>query len=68
MGEAYRKWRKEYGSSWEAKFRLRFETEMIQKFDTYFYVGTVHKHPATWIICGLFYPPRFGDELTLFQR
>jgi len=31
---------------------------MIQRNDTHFYVGTVHKHPGTWIICGLFYPPR----------
>jgi hypothetical protein len=31
---------------------------MRDKYDTHFYVGTVHQHPATWIIVGLFYPPR----------
>ncbi len=58
MGQAYRAWRKEYGDQWEAKFRQRFETEMIQKNDTHFFVGTVHQHPGSWIIIGLFYPPK----------
>jgi hypothetical protein len=59
MGAAWRRWRDEYGAlGWEAKFRQRFETEMIEKNDTHFYVGTVHRFPATWIIVGLFYPPR----------
>jgi IS1 family transposase len=59
MGQAYREWRQKYGDSgWEAKFRQRFETEMIEKNDTHFFVGTVHKNPASWIIVGLFYPPK----------
>ena len=45
-------------AGWEAKFRQRFETEMIQKNDTHFFVGTIHQHPGSWIIVGLFYPPR----------
>lgn len=57
MGESYRRWRKDYGDSWEEKFRQRYEEEMIHKYDTHFYVGTVHQHPGTWIIVGLFYPP-----------
>lgn len=58
MGEAYRSWRTKYGpQGWEAKFRQRFETEMKSKFDTHFYVGTVHEYPNSWIIVGLFYPP-----------
>jgi hypothetical protein len=56
MGEAYRKWLSEYRNGWEHKFRQRFEIEMIQRFDTHFFVGTVHVHPGTWIIVGLFYP------------
>jgi hypothetical protein len=56
-GEAWRKWKNEYGGGWEAKFRQRFEEEMIHKYDTHFYVGTVHQHPDAWIIVGLFYPP-----------
>lgn len=58
MGESWRKWKQDYGQQgWEAKFRQRYETEMIEKYDTHFYVGTIHKHPHIWIIVGLFYPP-----------
>lgn len=56
MGESWRRWSKDYGAGWEAKFRQKYETEMIERFDTHFYVGTVHKHPSAWIIVGLFYP------------
>jgi hypothetical protein len=58
MGQAYRSWRQEYGDEWETKFRQRFENDMIQKRDTHFFVGTVHQHPGSWIIIGLFYPPK----------
>lgn len=57
MGQAYRSWRRQYGDNWEQKFRQRFETEMISRYDTHFYVGTVHRYPQSWIIVGLFYPP-----------
>ena len=70
MGESWRKYRDKYGEEgWKAKFRQRYETEMIEKYDTHFYVGTVHTHPHIWIIVGLFYPPKsqlaggfFDDE------
>ncbi|HBB88421.1 MAG TPA: hypothetical protein DC047_12475 [Blastocatellia bacterium] len=58
MGESWRRWSKEYGDEWETKFRQRYETEMIHRNDTHFYVGTVHQHPHTWIIVGLFYPAK----------
>jgi hypothetical protein len=58
MCQAYRSWKREYRSGWEAKFREKFEHDMIHKNDTHFYVGTLHGHPATWIIVGLFYPRR----------
>ncbi len=58
MGVAYRKWRNEYGTKWEQKFRDRFETEMILGKDTHFFVGTLRNHPDAWIIIGLFYPPK----------
>jgi len=57
MGESYRQWRSDYGDDWEEKFRQRYETEIIQKYDTHFYVGTVASHPNRWIVIGLFYPP-----------
>lgn len=58
MGQSYRKWRQRYDAGWETKFRQRWESEMQFKYDTHFFVGTVHNHPNNWIIVGLFYPPR----------
>jgi hypothetical protein len=56
MGQSYRAWTKLYGTNWQSKFRYRYETEMILENETYFYVGTMHDHPQSWIIIGLFYP------------
>lgn len=64
VGESYLKWKDEYGDDWEKKFRERYEYEMINKFDTHFYVGTVHGHPLEWIIIGLFYPPKTSEAAT----
>ena len=58
MSQSYRKWRRRYGKDWEDKFRNRYEKEMIEKYDTHFFVGTMRTHPDSWIIVGLFYPPK----------
>lgn len=58
LGQAYRSWREKYGEQWEAKLRDKFQYDMISRFDTHFFVGTVRVHPKSWIIVGLFYPPR----------
>lgn len=66
MGQSYRTWRAKYGDDWESKLRQKYEHEMINRFDTHFFVGTLHQFPGTWIIVGLFYPPPFiQDELPL---
>lgn len=57
MAQAYRAWSKKYRTGWEGPFRQKFEKQMIELQDTHFYIGTVHQHPANWIIVGLFYPP-----------
>lgn len=57
LGESYRRWREKYGDRWEWALMNRYETDMALKYDTWFYVGTVHGHPNAWIIIGLFYPP-----------
>lgn len=64
----WRTTRRDHGDGWEPKFRQKAEAEMIEKNDTHFYVGTVHKFPATWIIVGLFYPrlPAPSPTLPLF--
>jgi PhoPQ-activated pathogenicity-related protein len=41
MGESYRRWKRQYGDGWEAKFRNKYEREMIDKFDTHFFVGQI---------------------------
>jgi hypothetical protein len=56
IGQASRDWKEKYGASWEAKFREKFEKQMIEELDTHFIVGTLHQHPNRWIIVGLFYP------------
>jgi hypothetical protein len=58
MGQSYRAWRRTYGSSWAQKFREKYEQQMIERFDLHFYVGTLHQYPTSWIIVGLFYPPK----------
>jgi hypothetical protein len=63
MIQAYRAWSKEYGDKWEEAFRQRFETEMIDKNDTHFFVGTLHQYPKSWIVVGLFYPPPIPKNL-----
>ncbi len=57
--------KQKYRDGWEAKFRQRFETEIIQNKDTHFFVGTVHQHPGSWIIIGLFYPSKQAPDLFL---
>ena len=68
MAQAYRTWRREYGYKWEEKFRQRFEAEMILKNDTHFFVGTLHQYPKSWIIVGLFYPPKRQRNLSERSR
>jgi hypothetical protein len=58
MGQSYRSWRRQYRDNWEQVFRQRYETEMIEKFDTHFFVGNLHQYPNAWIVVGLFYPPQ----------
>jgi len=68
MSQSYRQWRTTYEENWQEKFRQRYESDMIQKNDTHFYVGTVASHPHRWIIVGLFYPPHQPEsaQTTMF--
>jgi len=45
MAQAYRDWKWRYGDEWETKFHERFERDTIGRFDTHFFVGTMHGHP-----------------------
>jgi hypothetical protein len=66
MGQSYRSWRVTYGDQWQEKFRFKYESEMMKKYDTHFYVGTVASHPNRWIVIGLFYPP-VQPQSSLFE-
>lgn len=58
MGQSWRSWTRQYGGNWEAKFRQKYDTEMIGQKDLHFFVGTTQERPHVWIIIGLFYPPK----------
>jgi hypothetical protein len=70
MGQSYRRWRRQYGAGWEAAFRQTYEHDMIQRYDTHFFVGNLHQFPNAWIVVGLFYPPRqaTGDLFAKIER
>jgi hypothetical protein len=55
--QAYRRWRADYGERWPEKFREKFDTQLRAK-DLQFFVGTMRKRPRTFMIVGLYYPPR----------
>ncbi len=57
VAQSYRKWREDYEEKWEEKFRQKYEEQLLKK-DLQFFVGTMMKHPKSWIIIGLYYPPR----------
>ena len=61
--QAYRRWKLNYGDKWHWAIINRFETDMLLRYDTHFFVGTVHGHPSAWIIIGLFYPPPEGQRV-----
>jgi hypothetical protein len=65
MAQSYRLWLRDYGSSWQVQFRNRYEHEMKERYDTRFYVGTIHGHPRNWIIIGLWYPLKSDQNILL---
>lgn len=66
--QSYRSWRLRYGADgWEEKLRQRYELEMQEKNDTHFFVGTMRAHPKSWIIVGLFYPPKTEARQVAFD-
>lgn len=58
LGASYWKWKRQYGDEWYQKIINKYDTDMIFKRDIHFFVGTVHGYPRSWIIIGLFYPPK----------
>lgn len=61
--ESFRKWRKTYKTPQKLEFALinRYNDWMIKERDLYLVVGTIWRY-KTWIIIGLFYPPKKGQK------
>ncbi len=57
--ESFRKWRREYGEDgWRDAMYNKYWDQLALSRDLQFYVGTMQKHPKTWTIIGLYYPPQ----------
>lgn len=63
MLQSYRRWRDEYGSVWQEKFRQKYEGDLVGR-DLQFFVGTMRQYPKSWIIIGLYYPPKRKSKVT----
>jgi len=65
--QLYRHCRSRSDTEWEQPFRHKLEEEFGGQKELWLLVGTVARHPTSWIIAGLIYPPRTeGDQLVLF--
>ena len=49
---------KSHGAAWETSFRLRLESEFIEKKDMFLLLGTIHRFPDQWLVVGMYYPPK----------
>jgi hypothetical protein len=57
LGASWWRWSQKY-TDWKEPFLQRYERDMMERLDTHFFVGTTKAHPQSWIIVGLFYPPK----------
>lgn len=55
--ESYRRWQVKYKEDWPGKFRETYWDSMLQR-DLHFFVGNMASHPTSWLILGLYYPPK----------
>jgi hypothetical protein len=60
LAESYRSWREKYEQPvLLEKIRGRFLDEMCgTSKDTIFYVGNMHQHPKSFLVLGVFWPPK----------
>ena len=59
--ESYRKYKRKYREGWERKFRERYWDDMRAR-DLHLYMGNMAVHRTSWLIIGLYYPPRMTAE------
>jgi hypothetical protein len=60
LAESYRSWRERYEQPvLLEKIRQRFLEEMCAETkDTVFFVGNMHQHPKSFLVLGVFWPPK----------
>jgi hypothetical protein len=60
LAESYRSWRERYEQPvLLEKIRQRFLDEMCAETkDTVFFVGNMHRHPKSFLVLGVFWPPK----------
>jgi len=63
IGQAYRDWRHKYKP--EGLLLEKIEERWLNRMcspenDTYFFVGNVHRFPTTFMVLGVFYPPKLA--------
>jgi hypothetical protein len=62
LAESYRSWRENYSEPvLLEKIREKFLDQMCGKTrDTIFFVGNMHQHPKSFLVLGVFWPPKQG--------
>ncbi|MFA5388529.1 MAG: hypothetical protein WC312_02105 [Candidatus Omnitrophota bacterium] len=63
IGQSYREWRHKYKPEEHLLEMIRkrwLELICATKNDVYFYVGNTHRFPSTFMVLGVFYPPKLS--------
>lgn len=63
IGQSYREWRYRYKPEEHLLEMIRkrwLELMCAAKNDVYFYVGNMHRFPSTFMVLGVFYPPKLS--------
>lgn len=67
LGQAGRRWRREYGPDAANKIRQKWEATMLAgDRDTHFFIGNQHQHRGSFSVLGVWWPPRVADQFGLF--
>jgi len=57
--QAYRKWRLEYPTDFIERVRSKWFDELCAATrDTRFFVGNMHQHPGSFLVLGVYWPPK----------
>lgn len=66
IAQAYRRWRRDYPSDWQQRLKAKWEGDLwAADRDSRLFVGNQHQHPGSFLVLGVFWPPRAPLQLTL---